>query len=386
MISMNNVAQQAKIQMLIARLRNLETECIRLSAIDLPVERSPLRSAYEERLQQLENSHSQSWFGDHSATYYDGFRPPPPGRSFDVEWGFVPGFHGSRNSGWRIYSRDEIREFTFLEIGEEIFFEINKIAKDVADHFSGVRDQALDIMEMFVSQLNFASLSRYTERLENKLKPYQIVDYINARIKSAPRMTRDSEEIAKGQAVPAHVQYQASIQSLKTNKTRLHEFAGVLRNVIEAVMLHEPVDAADNMSNRIFIGHGRSEQWRVLKDFIVERLGMPYEEFNRISPAGINTQERLSEMLDRCGFAFLVLSAEDLHGDGSMHARENVIHEAGLFQGRMGWRKAIVLLEQGCEEFSNINGLGQIRFPKDNIAGCFEDLRRVLERESLLLE
>ena len=62
----------------------------------------------------------------------------------------------------------------------------------------------------------------------------------------------------------------------------------------------------------------------------------------------------------------------------------NVVHEAGLFQGRLGFTKAIVLLEEGCEEFSNIQGLGQIRFPKGNIAAAFEEIRRVLEREDLL--
>ena len=89
-------------------------------------------------------------------------------------------------------------------------------------------------------------------------------------------------------------------------------------------------------------------------------------------------------MLSDCGFAFLILTAEDLHDDKTIHARENVIHEAGLFQGRIGWRKAIVLLEEGCEEFSNIIGLGQIRFPKDKIEGCFEDIRHVLEREGFI--
>jgi predicted nucleotide-binding protein len=62
----------------------------------------------------------------------------------------------------------------------------------------------------------------------------------------------------------------------------------------------------------------------------------------------------------------------------------NVVHEAGLFQGRIGFTKAIVLLEEGCPEFSNIQGLGQIRFPKDNIAASFEEVRRVLEREGLI--
>jgi predicted nucleotide-binding protein len=34
-----------------------------------------------------------------------------------------------------------------------------------------------------------------------------------------------------------------------------------------------------------------------------------------------------------------------------------VIHEAGLFQGKLGFARAIVLLEQDCNEFSNIAGL-----------------------------
>jgi predicted nucleotide-binding protein len=58
-----------------------------------------------------------------------------------------------------------------------------------------------------------------------------------------------------------------------------------------------------------------------------------------------------------------------------------VIHESGLFQGRLGWRRAIIILEEGCEEFSNIVDLDQIRFSKSNIASCFEEVRRVLVSE-----
>lgn len=171
---------------------------------------------------------------------------------------------------------------------------------------------------------------------------------------------------------------------MANNKAKLQELGNILRNVIEAAALSDPESNDTIMRDKIFIGHGRSELWRVLKDFLHERLNLDYEEFNRVSAAGINTQERLSEMLDRCGFTFLVLAGEDLHGDGSLHARENVIHESGLFQGRLGWRRAIIILEEGCEEFSNIVGLGQIRFSRGNIASCFEEVRRVLEREGIL--
>lgn len=86
-------------------------------------------------------------------------------------------------------------------------------------------------------------------------------------------------------------------------------------------------------------------------------------------------------MLCEATFAFLVMTAEDEQLDGSTRARENVIHEAGLFQGRFGFRKAIIMLENGCNEFSNIAGLGEIRFDKGHIESVFEKVRGVLERE-----
>jgi len=143
-------------------------------------------------------------------------------------------------------------------------------------------------------------------------------------------------------------------------------------------------DKSTDITPRIFLGHGRSQVWRDLKDFVQDRLGLPWDEFNRESPAGLATKERLMEMLDGAAFAFLVMTAEDEHTDQTLHARENVIHEIGLFQGRLGFRKAIILLEDGCKEFSNVIGLTQIRFPKGNIKAEFEEIRRVLEREGLL--
>lgn len=135
---------------------------------------------------------------------------------------------------------------------------------------------------------------------------------------------------------------------------------------------------------KIFIGHGKSPLWKELKDFLAERLHLEWDEFNRESVAGLSTKERLQAMLDDAKFAFLVLTAEDEHPSGALHARENVIHELGLFQGRLGFERAIVLLEEGCVEFSNIHGLTQIRFPKGSIKAVFEEIRRVLEREAMI--
>jgi hypothetical protein len=61
---------------------------------------------------------------------------------------------------------------------------------------------------------------------------------------------------------------------------------------------------------KVFIGHGRSNDWRDLKDFLTERLALEYDEFNRESAAGLSTAQRLEDMLGNASFAFLVMTAE----------------------------------------------------------------------------
>ena len=92
-------------------------------------------------------------------------------------------------------------------------------------------------------------------------------------------------------------------------------------------------DTTNKENKKIFIGHGGSDIWLFLKNFIVDRLELEYEEFNRISAAGKATSDRLKEMLEACRIAFLIMTGEDEQADGSLRARENVVHEVGLFQG-----------------------------------------------------
>ena len=77
--------------------------------------------------------------------------------------------------------------------------------------------------------------------------------------------------------------------------------------------------------------------------------------------------------------AFLVMTGEDQTDSGELHPRLNVVHEVGLFQGRLGFHRAIVLLEEGTSEFSNIHGIEQIRFK--NIREVFGDVVATISRE-----
>ena len=131
----------------------------------------------------------------------------------------------------------------------------------------------------------------------------------------------------------------------------------------------------------VFIGHGRDEQWRDLKDHLREKHDYRIEAYEIGARTGHPIKDILEDILSKTSFAVLVLTGEDETSEGGLRARQNVIHEAGLFQGRLGFNRAIILLEEGAEEFSNIQGIEQIRFRKTNIKETFGEVLATLRRE-----
>ena len=131
----------------------------------------------------------------------------------------------------------------------------------------------------------------------------------------------------------------------------------------------------------IFVGHGRNPAWRDLKDHLHEKHGVEVEAYEIGARAGHAIRDILQDMLRKSSFAVLVMTGEDETADGALRARQNVVHEAGLFQGRLGFSRAIVLLEEGTEAFSNIQGIEQIRFSRGNIKETFGEVLATLKRE-----
>lgn len=131
----------------------------------------------------------------------------------------------------------------------------------------------------------------------------------------------------------------------------------------------------------VFIGHGRSSLWRDLKDHLTDKHDYKIEAYETGARAGHTIRDVLDEMANKSSFAILVMTGEDEDKTGKLKARPNVIHEIGLFQGRLGFSRAIVLLEDETEEFSNLFGIQQLRFSKGNIKEVFGDVLATLKRE-----
>lgn len=350
-------------------------------------------SAAQASLSELETvsrevgrAFSGSWLGYHAYVYYSDFQPPPPGAHFSQEWGLEDlsfTSMGSRGE-WNEYNPDELRRSLRERAGNPNLSSVTAASAAAAELFGDAKAGIKSIILTENSDSSDTFLSQLLEDLD-KLKPLSEGNIIQAWMPRGQIMTRDMIAMGQGNKVPPHLQIRAEVGAIRHPFLVCGEASKICRKAASHLTRKaQRVVRESRIGTNVFIGHGRSQAWRELKDFVQDRLHLPWDEFNRVPVAGVTNQARLSEMLDAAAVALVVMTAEDETSEGAMQARMNVIHEVGLFQGRLGFTKAIVILEESCAEFSNIQGLGQVRFPAGNIASCFEEVRRVLERECVI--
>ena len=324
--------------------------------------------------------------GYHANVYYKDLRPPPPGAHFSKEWGlvrtaFVP--DGTTGS-WAEHDPDQLTRAIYERAGNPDMDPVEKFNEGAKVEFSRHKSNLLSIIEIE----SRCSESQFLKDHKETINSLSFITTQGCLEELKPRgsiISRDSIAANQGLWIPPHMSILAQVTSIQVTITSIQYLGDIAAQVAaHTARQRQQPQLISSVGTRVFIGHGRSNIWRALKDFLEDRLGLLVDEFNRVSSAGIATTDRLSTMINAAGFAFLVLTGEDEQTDGRARARENVVHEVGLFQGRLGFERAIVMLEEGCEEFSNIMGLGQIRFPKGKIEAAFEEIRKVLEREGLL--
>ena len=341
-----------------------------------------------EPLVQLENaanetgrSWSGSWLGYHAYVYYEGLRPPPGGAHFSPDEGMRNRFVRNTTGDWEEFDPEMVKATIYERAGNPDLEVSHSLCEEAVREFESHKMNALSIIESVSSSDNY--LKRCGDELNN-LRILGQSEVVNA---VAPKRlsSSDMQALSQGLRVPPHIAVLAQVREIRGTLETVEKLAMLTRQSGSHLLRRQrQARRSRTVGINVFIGHGHSLIWRELKDFIESRLRLPVDEFNRVPVAGVTNTARLSEMLDAAAIAFLVMTGEDEQPDGKLRARMNVVHEAGLFQGRLGFDRTIVLLEEGCEEFSNIEGLGHIQFPPGDIRAAFEEIREVLEREGVL--
>lgn len=384
----NNAAQENNEQNTgdpVQELRTITNNLEQMHQRGLDDEISGPLNALKETAEEFGEAFSKSWLGYHAYVYYRDFRIPPPGMHFSKEWGIQrPAFSRGTEGDWVEYSGSEVIELIHKVAGDPDLNPARAFDDEARDTFRQNQRAITSILEISAKKYESAYLTELQEEVGSLSTTNQ--NEVIQSLKPRQTISRDRLAVTQGRWTPPHISVLSEIYVIGHS-------TGVLKHLAELAQQaqlhiarqgHQTEQVKESSKSKIFIGHGHSLVWLELKNFLSDRLELECDEFNRVSTAGIATTERLQAMLKVSGFAFLIMTGEDEQFDGEIRARENVVHEVGLFQGSLGFEKAIVLLEDGCEQFSNITGLGQIRFPKGNIGAAFEKIREVLEREGFL--
>ena len=72
------------------------------------------------------------------------------------------------------------------------------------------------------------------------------------------------------------------------------------------------------------------------------------------------------------------MTGDDKVEEDKNRARENVMHEIGFFQGKLGLDKVCILHEEGTNIPSNLAGVVYIPYPKRNVKNSFLSLSKEL--------
>jgi predicted nucleotide-binding protein len=130
---------------------------------------------------------------------------------------------------------------------------------------------------------------------------------------------------------------------------------------------------------RIFISHGTSKDWFQIQKYIEKDLEINTLELAQEPNKGRTVLQKLNEESDKCSYAVVIMTGDDIISGEEIRVRENVMHEIGFFQGKYGLEKVCLLYEEGTNIPSNIHGLVYIPFPKNIIDATFGSLSRELK-------
>ena len=98
---------------------------------------------------------------------------------------------------------------------------------------------------------------------------------------------------------------------------------------------------------RVFITHGRANDWREVQAYLEKDLGFDTKELAQEASTGMTILGKLVSVSDECDSAVIVMTGDDVDSTGQTRARENVVHEIGFFQGKYGLERVCLLHEEG---------------------------------------
>jgi len=277
-------------QELIGQLRTIGAEMRLWADRGESVEIAEPLQCLERAAEETGKAWSGSFLGYHTRVYYQNFKVPPPGDHFSPEWGLQGVFQGS-TGGWREYQRDDVLGYIALRADEPNLSRPREASTEARKAFTDAKSDVISVLSAFLGQRDDEFLQKLKVEAE-EIIALSKSDGIRVQMPHNTSFTsRDSLAMHQGIQAAPHQEIFAEVVALRSPFSA----CGALGKVASRAAAHieRLVGVRTGMQKRqgdnVFIGHGRAQLWRELKDFIQDRLHLPWEEFNRVPVAGLAT-------------------------------------------------------------------------------------------------
>jgi predicted nucleotide-binding protein len=173
----------------------------------------------------------------------------------------------------------------------------------------------------------------------------------------------------------------ASVTDYKARLQQMLAFGAGILDVLENESLKRALKSQNKLSGltKVFVGHGHNPIWSRIVIYLEHELKLTVEAYEMETRTSSHIVDILKGFLDSCDAAVILMTSDDMTIEGIGRARQNVIHEIGLFQGRHDFDKVILIQERGTEDLSNLAGLQPIYY-SERIEEALYELGRAIRK------
>ena len=216
----------------------------------------------------IQRSFCGSWIGYHAHVYYLDFQPPPPGHHFSAEWGFQNAFSNPTSPNWQEVTLEAVEAEVQRLTGGTDISPLRKRSKEVIRQFKQEQSQLVSLLNAALEETRLGNIEELRDNAKS-LKPFFPSDDIAESYMPKSVWSRDSLAMAQGVLTPYHVHIFSQCASLGSPFLQTGELATIAETASN-LLRQKFVQAKVGMlaGGTVFIGHGRSEDWRQLGTFL----------------------------------------------------------------------------------------------------------------------
>lgn len=141
------------------------------------------------------------------------------------------------------------------------------------------------------------------------------------------------------------------------NNTFFKYLSLIIDEIVDANPEKENTKVEKVNGTKVFIIHGHDELLKAQVQLLLSRAGVSNIVLHEQADRGRTIIDKLIEESRDANYAIALLCPDDIMGDGTQRARQNVIMEIGYFMGKLG-KERIRLVKKGDTEIpSDLQGI-----------------------------